>query len=530
MNVPVQSERSGHLAGDGAASAENHQVVIIGSGISGIGAAIRLQQSGVRDFVMLERGQDVGGTWRDNRYPGAACDVPGLLYAYSFTRVPTWSASLPSAEEIFGYLRRCVADHGLEDHLHFGSEVTEARWSDEESRWHVVAGGRQYSSRFLIVATGLFSKPKVPDLPGLDSFAGATFHTTEWDLSYDVTGKKVALIGTGASAVQCVPHFAASAQSLDVYQRTPAWVLPRMERRIRPFEWALYQRRPRLRRLVRAVAFHVRESWALCFSGLLHRVVASGVAALARLHLRCRIADRNLRRRLTPSYRLGCKRVLLSNDYYPALRRGNVSLVTDSIARFTPDGVVTEDGVDRPADILVFGTGFTVDRPPIARCIAGRGGKRLSDVWNQGMTAHHNITVPGFPNMFMLLGPNTGTGHTSATLVLEAQLGYILDCLDQMRRHNLSDVDVLPQVQQKFSERLHSRMRRTVWLSGGCSSWYLDARTGRNTTLWPGSVRDYRSEVRSFRLAEYRVRGDGSGVSPASSDGAGHGAGAGRVR
>ncbi|MFV0137543.1 flavin-containing monooxygenase [Streptomyces sp. HMX87] len=480
--------------------------MIIGAGLSGLGAAIRLRQTGIDDFVVLERSDDVGGTWRDNRYPGAACDVPGHLYAYSFAPVPRWRTTLPAAAEIHAYLRRCVADFGLASHVRLRSEVQQADWNETEGRWYVRAAGRLHRARFLITATGLLSEPRVPDLPGLGTFRGTVVHTARWDGTCDVRGKRVALIGTGASAVQCVPRLAELAEALDVYQRTPPWVLPRLERRVPAAEWSAYHRSPRLRRLVRAVAYWFRESWLLCFTGPLHRIVGGGVAALARLHLRCRVPEPELRRLLTPSYRLGCKRVLLSNDYYPALRRSGVEAVTDTVARVTPDGVVTRDGTVRPADVLVLGTGFSADRPPIARRIVGRERRRLSEAWSGGMAAHRNIMVPGFPNMFLLLGPNSGLGHSALTLLLEAQLDYVVDCLARMRRRGLADVDVLPETQLGFSERLHRRMRRTVWLSGGCHSWYLDAREGLNTAVWPGTVRSYRAQTRTFRTDGHRVR------------------------
>jgi cation diffusion facilitator CzcD-associated flavoprotein CzcO len=492
---------------DGAGlSTEEYDIVVIGAGISGLGAAIRLRQTGVTDFVVLERADDVGGTWRDNRYPGAACDVPGQLYAYSFAPVPAWRSSLPAAEEIHTYLRRCVADFGLRAHLRLGSEVHDARWDEGEGRWHVRAGGRRYRCRFLLTATGLLSAPRIPDLPGLDTFRGTVCHTACWDTECEVTGRHVAVIGTGASAVQCVPHLAARARRLDVYQRTPPWVLPRLERPVPAVERSLYERSPRLRRLARAAAYWLRESWLLCFTGPLRHPVGTGVAALARLHLRRHVPERELRERLTPTYRLGCKRVMMSNTYYPALRRTNVDLVTDTITAITPDGVVTGDGRTRPADVLVLATGFATDRPPIARRITGRDGLRLSDAWRDGMTAHHNVLVPGFPNMFLLLGPNSGLGHTSLTLLLEAQLGYVLDCLSRMREHGLADVEVRAATQQAFRDRLDRRMRHTVWTSGGCASWYLDPADGRATAIWPGSVRRYRAQTHTFRFDGHRVR------------------------
>ncbi|GHE43544.1 flavin-binding monooxygenase [Streptomyces longispororuber] len=487
---------------------EEHTVVVVGAGVSGLGAAIRLRQAGILDVVVLERSAHVGGTWHDNRYPGAACDVPGHLYAYSFAPFPAWRSSLPAADEIRSYLRRCATDCGLDEHLRLGSEVQEARWHEAEARWYVRTGERRYRCRFLVTATGLLSEPHVPALPGLATFRGAAFHTARWDGACDVAGKRVALIGTGASAVQCVPHLAERAAALDVYQRTPPWVLPRLERRVPAAESALYRRSPRLRRLARAVAYWTRESWLLCFTGPLHRVVSRGVTALARLHLRCRVPERELRRRLLPSFRLGCKRVLLSNDYYPALRRTHVSLVTDPVAAVTEDSVITRDGRVRPADVIVFATGYAVGRPALARRVVGRAQRRLADAWSEGMEAHHNVMVPGFPNMFVLLGPHSGLGHSSVTLLLEAQLDYVLSCLSHLREHRLAEVEVLPATQQAYSADLRRRMRDTVWQSGGCRSWYQDPRGGHVTALWPGSVRRYRTRTRTFRAEGHRTRAE----------------------
>ncbi|MYS57333.1 NAD(P)-binding domain-containing protein [Streptomyces sp. SID5468] len=485
--------------------AEEHRIAIIGTGMSGLGAAIRLRQAGITDFVVLERFHDVGGTWRDNRYPGAACDVPGHLYAYSFAPAPRWRSTLPKAEEIHTYLRDCVTDFGLEPHLRLNSPVDEARWDGTEMRWHIQAAGRRYLSRFLITATGLLSEPHVPELPGLGTFRGAVLHTARWDDTCDFDGKRVALIGTGASAVQCVPHLAASAAALDVYQRSPPWVLPRLQRPVTATERSLYRRSPVLRRLVRTAVYWLRESWLLCFAGPVHRAVSTCVAGLARAHMRRQIPERDLRRRLTPAYPLGCKRVLLSNDYYPALRRAGVELVTDPISEITDSSVVTRAGTARPADVIVLATGFRVDRPAIARRIVGQGRRRLSDAWSDGMAADRNIMVAGFPNMFLLLGPNSGLGHASLTLLLEAQLDYVLDCLARMSRRGLAQVEVLPETQRAYTARLHQYVQRTLWLPHLCRSWYLDPRNGHNTAVWPRSVRSYRAMTRRFSFDGHRV-------------------------
>ncbi|GGL91446.1 flavin-binding monooxygenase [Streptomyces fumigatiscleroticus] len=506
MNTPPGpgAEERGHAT----PPAEEHHVVIIGAGLSGLGAAIRLRQAGIEDFVVLERSHDIGGTWRDNRYPGAACDVPGHLYAYSFAPAPSWRSTLPTAQEIHGYLRRCVSDFGLGRRLRVNNEVREARWDETEGRWHVRTDGHRYLSRFLVMATGLLSEPHVPELPGLSTFRGPAFHTARWDATCAWAGKRVALIGTGASAVQCAPRLAASAGALDVYQRSPAWVLPRLRRPVPAVERSAYRHIPHLRRLARTGVYWLRESWLLCFAGPAHRWFGTAVAALAGLHLRRQVPEAELRRRLTPSYRLGCKRVLLSNDYYPTLRRAGVRLVTDSIAEITADSVVTRDGTARPADVIVLATGFTVDEPAVAHRVTGRAGRCLSDAWSGGMAADRNIMVPGFPNMFLLLGPNSGLGHTSLTLLLEAQLDYVVDCLTQLARRRLAEVDVLPETLEAFSDRLQRHMRRTVWVRGGCHSWYLDSRTGSNTAVWPRSVRSYRRLTRHFRTDGHRVRAE----------------------
>ncbi|MCS0637049.1 NAD(P)/FAD-dependent oxidoreductase [Streptomyces sp. LP05-1] len=481
-------------------------MLIVGAGLAGLGAAIRLQQAGIRDFVVLERSDDIGGTWRDNRYPGAACDVPGLLYAYSFGPAPRWSSTPPAAEEILHHLRECADGLRLGARLRLNCEVLEARWSDEVGLWYVQASGFRCRARHLIVATGFLDRPHVPGIPGLDTFGGDAFHTSRWVGGWDPAGKHVAVIGTGASAVQCVPPLAARAASLTVYQRTPPWVLPRLGRRVRPAEAALYRRFPRLRRLARTAVYWYRESWVLGFTGPLRRILGPGLEALAHLHRRRQVADRALRRRLTPDYRFGCKRVVLSNDYYPALQRSGVELVTDPVDHITAGAIVTRDGSTRAADLIVFGTGFTAGRPAVAERITGRAGRRLAETWRPGMSAHHNVMVAGFPNLFLLLGPNSGLGHSSLTLMLEAQLGYVTSCLAHLERHGLAEVEVLPGTQHAHADRVRRRMRHTVWESGGCDSWYLDGEHGHNTALWPGSVASYRARTRSFRADGHRVR------------------------
>ncbi len=477
-------------------------VAIVGAGFSGLGAAIRLRQRGWSDIVVLEQADEVGGTWRDNSYPGCACDVPSYLYSYSFARKADWSDSFSGQPEIWTYLKDCVQRYGLGPHLRLGHAVQDAAWDERAARWQLTTSRGEYRARVLILATGPLSDPAIPEIPGLDSFGGAAFHSARWRHDRDLTGRAVAVIGTGASAVQFVPEIQPVVASLAVFQRTPPWVMPRRARRITRLEHTVH-RVPGTVWLRRTLLYWGRETFG---AGFVHPGLNRAAQRIAELHLRRQVPDAALRSRLTPDYVMGCKRVLLSNDYLPALARDNVDLVTDAIRDVTPTGIVTADGTHRAVDTIIFGTGFHVTDMPVMHHIRGRDGQPLGQAWSPTMRAYRGTTVAGFPNLFVLLGPNTGLGHTSVVLMIESQLRHVLDVLAYQRRHGGEAVEPTPQAQQRWVRRVDRRMAGTVWQRGGCRSWYLDA-TGRNSTLWPGYATGFRLRVGRFRASEYAAAG-----------------------
>jgi cation diffusion facilitator CzcD-associated flavoprotein CzcO len=478
------------------------EVFIVGAGFAGLGAAIKLAEAGEQDFLCIDRGTEVGGTWRDNSYPGATCDVPSQLYSFSFALNPDWSRSFSPQPEIQQYLRTVAAGSGVLDRFRFGVTFEAASWDGEAGRWRIETSAGPTTARLLVSAAGFLSDPKLPAIAGIERFAGETFHSARWNHDFDLAGKRVAVIGTGASAIQIVPAIAGQVGRLDVYQRTAPWVLPRRERAYHRWEkWAM-RRLPFLQRLARNVVYLLREATVPMFIaypqlGKLASQVAIGNIDKA-------ITDPLLRAKLIPHYGLGCKRVLVSSDWYPALARPNVELITDPIARVTEHGIVTADGIEREIDALVVATGFRATEPPIAGRIKGGCGQTLADAWaGTGLQAYKGSTVSGFPNLFLLIGPNTGLGHSSMVYIAESQISYLVDAHRTMKRRRLATVEPLPQAQEAWNADLQQRMARTVWSTGGCQSWYLD-RHGRNVTLWPRTTYAFRRLTARFDLAAYR--------------------------
>jgi len=477
-------------------------VAIAGTGFAGVGMAIRLQQKGIEDFVIFERAQDFGGTWRDNSYPGCACDVPSHLYSFSFEPNPGWTRTFSFQPEIYDYLRRCAERHRLATHARFGHEILGAVWNAARQRWEIDTSQGHYSADVLISGMGALSDPAIPDIPGLADFKGGTFHSATWRHDYDLRGKRVAVIGTGASAIQFVPQIQHQVAQLDLYQRTPPWVLPRSDRHISRIERRLYSAVPALQRLMRDGIYWTRESWVL---GFRHPQIMRVAERLARRHLRRQVSDPALRDRLTPDYRLGCKRVLISDDYLSSLDNDNVRVIDTGVSRVTEDAVLDRDGTARPVDAIIFGTGFRIGDLPAAHRIRGSAGQTLAEEWKGSMQAHRGTMVAGFPNLFFLLGPNTGLGHTSVVYMIEAQIEYVLECLRHMRLARAGEVDVRPEAQSAFNDAIQEQMKGTVWTNGGCASWYLDD-TGRNTTLWPDFTFRFRRQVVEFRPQEHELR------------------------
>jgi len=477
------------------------RVAIVGTGFAGLGIAIRLLQAGERDLVLLERAHDVGGTWRDNTYPGCQCDVPSHLYSFSFAPNADWSRSFGLQEEIRTYLRETAERFGVMPHIRFGNELLDARWDDAAQHWRITTTETTYTADILISGHGPLSEPKYPDVPGLDTFEGTAFHSAAWRHDHDLTGERVAVIGTGASAIQFVPAIQPDVAQLNLFQRTPAWVIPRPDRPISPRTRAMLRRFPGLLRGRRAGIYWSRE---LAVIAMAKRPRLMNVAQKVALkHLKAQVPDPVLRKKLTPSYSIGCKRILLSNEYFPAITKPNVEVITEGIAEVRPRSIVATDGTEREVDTIIYGTGFNVTDHPIGRRIVGATGETLTETWAHTMQAYLGATVAGFPNFFMIVGPNTGLGHTSMVVMMEAQFDYIIDALATMRTRAVASIDVRADVQAAFNAELQRKLSGTVWDSG-CSSWYLDAK-GNNTTLWPTFTFTFRKRTKHFDPASYRI-------------------------
>jgi cation diffusion facilitator CzcD-associated flavoprotein CzcO len=461
--------------------------------------AIRLKQAGLHDFVIFERAHDVGGVWRDNMYPGCACDVQSHLYSFSFALNPGWTRAFSLQPEIQSYLRDCADRFGIRPHLRLGHTVQDARWDDGLQRWHIQTSQGTYTADVFILATGGLSEPAIPNLPGLERFEGKVMHSARWDHGYDLTGRRVAVIGTGASAIQFVPHIQPKVGKLVLFQRTPPWIIPSRDKPISAWLRWVYWRVPGAQRLARWLLYARRELLVLWF---LYPWLNKLPQRIALWHLKRSVPDPVLRAKLTPSYTLGCKRVLVSNTYLVSLTRPNVELVTEPIREVRERSIFTAGGAEHPVDALIFGTGFQVTQMPMARLIHGRDGRSLSETWGGSPKAHLGTSVSGFPNLFILIGPNTGLGHTSVLTMLESQLEHVLGALRYLEGRGLAAVEPTPEAQAGFVEYIDSRMRGTVWARGGCSSWYIDA-TGRISTLWPGATFTFRRRVAYFEPTEY---------------------------
>jgi cation diffusion facilitator CzcD-associated flavoprotein CzcO len=479
-------------------------VLIVGAGFSGLCMGIKLREAGMNSFLIIEKSADIGGTWWDNRYPGCACDIPSHLYSFSFEPSPDWSRMYPGQQEIHDYLKRCVARYALAPHIRLNTRFHEAVWDEAAGVWHASTHeGMRIQARVLVSGMGALHVPRYPDLKGVERFKGPAFHSATWDHSVDLDGKNVAVVGTGASSIQFVPQIAPRVGKLFLFQRTPPWIVPRPDFAFSEKWKRRFRHIPLTRWALRQFIFWRQEFRVLGFLG--NKTIRKLAERMALQHLEANIADPQLRAALTPNYQLGCKRVLVSDDFYPALNRPNVKLVTDAITEVRERSIVTQDGVERPIDVLIYGTGFRATEPLIGCRVVGRGGVEIHDAWQKRMSAFLGVTVTGFPNFFMLLGPNTGLGHNSVVLMIEAQVCYVMNCLNLMNRRKLRVMEVRPEIQQSFVEDIHRRMARTVWQSGGCHSWYQDQTTGEITTLWPGSVIAYLRRTRSVSPSDYKL-------------------------
>ena len=481
-------------------AARVHDTIIVGAGFSGIGTAIKLAESGVEDFVIVERGDRVGGTWRDNTYPGAACDIPSLLYSYSFAKNPDWSRAYSPAAEICAHIEEMVDDFDLRRRIQFGVEVTGLSFDEVAGIWTVATNGRnKLQARTVVLASGPLTDHKFPDIRGLDTYQGHKIHSARWDHDYDFTGKRVAVIGTGASAVQIVPELVKQADFVKVFQRTPGWVVPRMDVATPEAAKTLFAKVPAAQELARQVLYWGHEVTA---TALVWDTPLTGlVSRLGKAHLRRQVKDPWLRRQLTPDFTPGCKRMLISSDYYPALQKDNCKLIDWPIATISPVGIRTSDGIEHHLDAIVFATGYDVhlSGPPFP--VTGLDGRVLADEWVGGAQAYKSIQAHGYPNLFLMTGPNSGPGHNSLLVYSEGQIDYAVNAIGTILRDDLRYLDVRADVQQAHNVALQRRLRKTTWMSG-CSSWYLTA-DGFNASMYPGFATQYLRQMREFRFGDY---------------------------
>ncbi len=478
-------------------------VVIVGTGFSGLGMAIQLRKEGREDFVILEKADDVGGTWRDNTYPGCACDIPSHMYSFSFEQNPGWSRAYSPQPEIWRYMRDVAAKYDLHRFIRFGQEMTGARWDADENRWHVASkSGEEFVAPALVAGVGALHLPQIPALPGIERFKGRAFHSAQWEHDYDLEGKRVAVVGTGASAIQFVPRIAKDVAELTLFQRTPPWIMPKPDREMPEPLRKAFASVPLLQRAFRNVLYWGLEARAIGFNG--QPWVMKIGQRIAKRNIFKSVKDPELRRKLTPDYTMGCKRVLVSNDYYPALARENVDVVTEGVKEVREHSVVDGAGVEHEVDAIIYGTGFHVTDAFDDLEIIGRDGRNLGKEWSvEGMRTYQGITVSGFPNLFFLLGPNTGLGHNSVVFMIEAQISYVAQAL---RLGQGKALDPRPEAQERFNGEIQRKLAKGIWTQGGCKSWYLDAK-GVNRTIWPGFTWRYWLDTRKVRREDYDLLG-----------------------
>lgn len=480
---------------------EEFEVAIVGAGASGIGAAIKLRQSGMDDFIVLDKGDGLGGTWRDNTYPGCACDVPSALYSFSFAPNPEWTRAFAKQPEIRAYLRATAERFGVLPQVRTRTEVLESRWDRASRRWLLQTTGGLISARFLVAGAGPWNEPLIPEIPGLIDFPGEVFHSARWDHSADLAGRRVAVVGTGASAVQFVPEIAPKVEQLHVFQRTAQWVLPKPDHYVPRAERWVMRTVPGAQRALRAAEYAALEAFGL---GFRHPWILRLIQQIGSAHLRATIRDRALREKLTPDYTLGCKRLLLSNSYYPALARDNVEVHATAVSAVDGSTVIGADGARAEVDVIVFGTGFHILDMPVAEQVFDAAGQSLAQRWQGSPQAYLGTTVAGFPNLFLLLGPGLGTGHTSAFSILEAQLEHVVAAIAHTRTDAAAVLTVRPEVQAEFNAELQAALPSTVYNAGGCQSYYLDE-NGQNSFSWPFSTGRLRRQVANFDPAHYSL-------------------------
>ncbi|USA55342.1 NAD(P)/FAD-dependent oxidoreductase [Acinetobacter sp. C32I] len=480
------------------AKIEKFHVVIIGAGFAGIGAAIKLQQAGFTDFVVLEKADEIGGVWRANTYPGCACDVPSALYSYSFAPNPQWSRVFAQQQEIKTYIQNVAQQFDVQKYVRFGYEMLESAWDDQAKHWVVKTNQGLIHARFAIMAGGPMHQPVLPKIKGLETFKGTQFHSAEWNHDVDLNGKKVAVVGAGASAIQFVPEIQAQVKKLTLLQRTPQWVLPKMDQSLPKLAQALFKVLPITQRLTRYGVYGVFESLN---SSMHHPKLVSQIERLAKLNIRLGVKDPALRAKLLPDFTIGCKRVLQSNQWYPALAKSNVEVLRCGVAEVRGNTLIASDGSQHEVDAIIFGTGFEVSNPPIAKQIRNKHGKSMDEVWQGSAQGYLGTVVEGCPNAFVMFGPNIAVS-SSALIIIEAQLAYILDMLKKVQAQEIETVEIRAEVLEQYNDEIQAALKNTVWNTGGCSSYFID-RNGRNSTLWPWTTFEMRARLAQCDLNDY---------------------------
>ncbi|TGM61611.1 flavin-containing monooxygenase [Leptospira adleri] len=477
--------------------------VIVGTGFAGLGMGVRLKEKGIHSFVILEQADGVGGTWRDNHYPGAACDVQSHLYSFSFERNPNWSRMYGLQSEILEYLNHCTDKYDLRQHIRFNTSAESAVFDERSGLWNVKSSnGNSFRTKCLINGSGGLSRPALPDVPGLKKFKGKMFHSARWDHSYDLDGKTVGVIGTGASAIQIVPAIQPSVKKLDLFQRTAPWVIAKPDRAISNFERGLFRFFPPAQWLFRLAIYWMLEFRVIAFT--IHPGLMKVLEFFAKGYIRKNVKDPVLRKKVTPNFTIGCKRVLISNEYYGALQKPNVEVITTGIQEIKENGVVTLDGKEHRVDALILATGFQAAEAMSPFEVKGLGGLDLNDAWKDGAEAYLGTTVSGFPNMFLIVGPNTGLGHSSMVLMIESQINYALQCILSLRKKKLKFINVMKEAQDRYNRKIQARLEKSIWNTGGCVSWYR-TKNGKNTTLWPGFTFEFRLKTKSVNFSHYEV-------------------------
>lgn len=477
------------------------KILIIGAGFAGLGMGIQLRRHGRDDFIIIERADDVGGTWRDNHYPGVACDVPSHLYSFSYLPKADWSRVFSPGPEIWHYMRKCAQDEGLIPHIHFNTEMLESRWDQAAGQWVVKTSHGTYSAEILITGTGHLADSRMPKVEGIESFDGPLFHSANWDHAADLQGKRIGVVGSGASAIQIVPEMQKIAADLVVFQRSAPYMIPRPDRAYSAGEKRLFARDPSSVKALRAEIF-----WGGEYNFAQRRNIPRFLQEAKRMaltHLETQVTDPGLRAKLTPDYEIGCKRLLISNSYYPALAAPNARLEPSALTRIEGNMAYGASGAGYELDALVFATGFEAVRPPFATRVFGREGISLDAHWDRGMQAYDSIAVNGYPNLFIINGPNTGLGHNSVVYIIEAQVDYILSALAHFDQAGVTRFEATRAAEDDYMDRLQARSQGTVWLAGGCKSWYVDDRSGRLTLVWPDFAHSFRDENGRFHPEGY---------------------------